>query len=170
MAGDSPYENQLREAKRLHSEGIEGNKRAVVAAYEKLAELRKSYPNHALIEAYYGSSLALMARDASSLLVKEEKAREGLDALNRAVELNPNDKEIRLLRGNVSLRLPDTFFQTARTAVEDFSFLLARQQADPRYLTPKQTKDVINHLITAYETIGRQDKVKEMKKLLSKRK
>lgn len=168
MMNDSSLERQLKDAKKLHSEGIEGNKKAVIKANEMLSKLRRSSPEHAVIEAYYGSSLALLARDAVGMLEKEEKAREGLDALNRAAAFDPNNKEIRFLRGNVCLRLPDSYFQTAQTAVEDFTFLFKRQQADSRYLSQKQWKEVLNNLMTAYQNIGKQDKVNEVKQHLSK--
>ncbi|MDQ6421683.1 hypothetical protein RB620_19845 [Paenibacillus sp. LHD-117] len=168
MAMDSYRENLLKEAKQLHSNGIEGDKKAVMSAYEKLLTLRGLEPNNAVIEAYYGSSLALLARDAVKLLEKEEKARTGLDALNRAVALDPNHKEIRLLRANVCLRLPDSYFQSAQTAIDDFSFLLARNQAKADFLTQKQVREILTKLSKAYQIAGKPDKAQQVLQRLAK--
>ena len=71
----------------------------MIKANEMLLKLREAEPDNALIEAYYGSTLVLLGRDAVKILEKVDKAEEGLDALNRAVSLDSNHKEIRLLRG-----------------------------------------------------------------------
>lgn len=167
MANDGSYEKQLTEIKKLHGEGVDGDQKAVKSANEKLAKLRRSQPGNAIIEAYYGSSLALLARDAVKLLVKEELARESLEALNRAVALDPNHKEVRLIRANVCLRLPDSYFETAQTAIEDFSFLLNRNQATEGYLTPNEVKEVLTDLGKAYQNAGRPEMVQHVAILLA---
>ncbi|MCR2808005.1 hypothetical protein [Paenibacillus soyae] len=168
MANDGSYENQLKEIKKLHREGVDGDQKAVKLANERLTKLRQSQPGNAIIEAYYGSSLALLARDAAKLTVKEELARESLEALDRAAAIDPGNKEVRLLRANVCLRLPDSHFQTAQTAIEDFSFLLNRNQAAAGYLTPVEVRDVLVNLGKAYETAGRADMAQHVALLLAR--
>jgi len=100
--------------------------------------------------------MALLGRDAAHPLEKAEKAQEGLDALNRAVSMDPTRKEIRLLRAHVCLRLPESFFRCSGTAIEDFTFLLERYAShatDP--LSPKQVQDFRRNLEVAYRNIGR---------------
>ncbi len=161
MANDGTYEKQLKDIRKLHSSGVNGDQKAVQQAHQKLAALRQAQPGNAVIEAYYGSSLALLARDTIKLLEKDELAREGLDALNRAVALDAGSKEVRLLRGNVCVRLPDSFFQTARIAIEDFTFLLHTNRASAGYLSASEVKDVLGHLIKAYESAGQPDMAKQ---------
>jgi hypothetical protein len=91
----------------------------VKSTNQELLKLCETEPDNPLIEAYYSSSLALLARDAVKPLEKADKAQEGLDALNRAVTLDPNQKEIWLLRANVCLRLPESFFHCSKTAHEE---------------------------------------------------
>ncbi|WP_415782834.1 hypothetical protein [Alicyclobacillus pomorum] len=98
----------FEEAKTLHNHGVGGDKKAVKEANAMLLKLREAEPDHAVIEAYYGSTLVLLGRDAVKILERADKAQEGLDALNRAVSLDPNHKEIRWLRGNICLRLPES--------------------------------------------------------------
>ncbi|CAG7650264.1 hypothetical protein PAESOLCIP111_06043 [Paenibacillus solanacearum] len=153
MANDK-QKKPLEEVKKLHAKGVDGDKKAAKNANEKLAKLREAEPSDALIEAYYGSSLALLARDAAKPLEKADKAQEGLDALNRAVKLDPGHKEIRLLRANVCVRLPESYFQCSRTAIEDFTFLLDRYKENSSYLSHKQVSEILRQLSTAYQNAG----------------
>ncbi|TLS50654.1 hypothetical protein FE782_18285 [Paenibacillus antri] len=152
MTKDNTVKKQLEEAKRLHSRGVDGDKKAVKNANEILRKLRELEPDNALIEAYYGSSMALLGRDAAHPLEKAEKAQEGLDALHRAVSMDPTRKEIRLLRAHVCLRLPESFFRCSATAIEDFTYLLEKKGDK---LTPKQAEELRQHLATAYRNAGK---------------
>ncbi|WP_168118932.1 hypothetical protein [Paenibacillus sp. HB172176] len=168
MVEGSNFEKRLKEAKKLHHAGTDGDKKAAKIANEKLVKLRRIAPEHALVEAYYGSSLALLARDSMRLPEKEELALAAIEALNHAVAMEPNQKEIRFLRANVSLRLPDDYFHTAQAAIEDFSFLLERYGADSTFLTAKQLKEVLNQLSEAYRIAGHLNKADEILQKLVK--
>ena len=157
MASENNLKEELKKAKKLHNKGVDGDKKAVQKAKDELLTLRQIEPNNALIEAYYGSSLALLARDAVRLLDKEEKAQEGLDSLNRAVSMDPNQKEIRLLRANVCLRLPEEYFSCSKIAIEDFTFLLNGYQRDSNYLSKDLVIDILKKLSKAYKNDGKPD-------------
>ncbi|WP_191559277.1 tetratricopeptide repeat protein [Metabacillus idriensis] len=158
MADQSVHMKQFEEAKTLHYNGVDGDKKAVIKANGMLLKLREAEPENALIEAYYGSTLVLLGRDAVKILERADKAQEGLDALNRAVSLDSNHKEIRLLRGNICLRLPESFFHCSETAIEDFTFLLDHYKENSNYLTPKQVREVLRNLSAAYQNAGKPDK------------
>jgi tetratricopeptide (TPR) repeat protein len=158
MADQSVHMKQFEEAKTLHNNGVDGDKKAVIKANEMLLKLREAEPDNALIEAYYGSTLVLLGRDAVKILERADKAEEGLDALNRAVSLDSNHKEIRLLRGNICLRLPESFFHCSETAIEDFTFLLDRYKENSSYLTQKQVREVLRNLGAACQNAGKPDK------------
>ncbi|RKN85315.1 tetratricopeptide repeat protein [Paenibacillus ginsengarvi] len=160
MAVDSAHWKQFEEAKTLHNKGVDGDKKAVIQANELLVKLREAEPNNALIEAYYGSTLVLLGRDAVKIMEKADRAQEGLDVLNEAITLDSNHKEIRLLRGNICLRLPESFFQCSETAIEDFTFLLNRNKENPGYLTPNQVPDILRNLSSAYQNAGKPDEAK----------
>ncbi|AIE59899.1 hypothetical protein [Bacillus methanolicus] len=138
--------------------GVDGDKKAVKIAYEIFLKLRKTEPDNALIEAYYGRTLALLGRDAVQPLEKADKAQEGLDSLNQEIPMDPNQKEIQLLRGNICLRLPESFFHCSETAIEDFTFLLDHYKENSNYLTPKQVREVLRNLSAAYQNAGKPDK------------
>lgn len=158
MAGQRVDMNKFEEAKTHHNHGVDGDKKAVVKANEMFLKLRETDPDNALIEAYYGSTLVLLGRDAVKILERVDKAEEGLDVLNRAVSLDSNHKEIRLLRGNICVRLPESFFQCSETAIEDFTFLLNHYKNNSNYLTTKQIQLVLRNLSTAYQNAGKPDK------------
>jgi hypothetical protein len=155
MKKNDTHMKQFEEGKMFLMKGVDGDKKAVKIAYEIFLKLRKSEPENALIEAYYGSTLALLGRDAVQPLEKADKAQEGLDSLNQAISMDPNHKEIRLLRANVCQRLPESFFHCSQTAIEDFSFLLERYKEDPSYLTNKQVRGLIKDLSAAYQNVGK---------------
>jgi len=162
MALDSKGKRQFEEARKLVHRGADGDKQAAAAAHEKLQKLIAADPHDALIKAYYGSALALLARDATKPLEKADLAQEGLDALHEAVAMNPADKEIRLLRANVCVRLPESFFYSSATAIEDFQYLLDRLQEEPNALTPKQVREILQNLSTAYQNVGKPKEAKEV--------
>lgn len=168
MAKDTATSIQFEEAKKLFKKGIDGDKRAVNAAYEKFNKLRAAAPRDALIEAYYGSSLTLLARDAVQPMDKAEKAQNGLDALDRAVSMDPNQKRIRLLRANVCVRLPEVYFQSSNTAIADFNFLLDRYQEDSDYLSKKQVVEILRNLVKAYQNAGKPAEAAAVLKRLAK--
>ncbi len=167
MAGDNAFKARLDEAIKRHSKGIQGDRLAAADAYARLSELRKADPNDALTEAYYGSSLALMARDETRILDKADKANQGLASLDRAVTMAPGNAVIRLIRANVCLRLPEDFFGRTQTAINDFNELLTRNQKKPGFLTPVQHKEALQGLAKAYESIGKLSQAKAVRQQLS---
>lgn len=154
MAKDRDSSKRYEEAKKLHKRGVDGDKKAVREAYELFASLRTREPGNALIEAFYGSTLTLLGRDAIQPLDKAEKAQNGLEALDRAVSMDPHQKRIRLLRGNVCMKLPEAYFQSSKTAIEDFTYLLDRYHEDPEYLNKKQAIEIMRNLSKAYMIAG----------------
>ncbi|WP_027085916.1 tetratricopeptide repeat protein [Cohnella panacarvi] len=167
MAGDNTFKTRLDEAIKRHGKGIQGDRQAAADAYAQLSELRKADPNDALTEAYYGSSLALTARDETRILDKADKANQGLASLDRAVAMAPGNAVIRLIRANVCLRLPEDFFGRTQTAINDFSELLARNEKKPGFLTPVQHKEALQGLAKAYESIGKLNQARSIRQQLS---
>jgi tetratricopeptide (TPR) repeat protein len=164
---DDEHKKLFDEAKKVLNKGVDGDKNAAISAFEKFSIFRKAYPDSALIEAYYGSAVALLARDAIHPLDKADKAQEGLDALDLAVSKDPNQKEIRLLRASVCVKLPESYFQRSITAIEDFNFLLNLYQKDPSSLSNKQVTEILKNLAAAYQNVGKLIEAKAILQLLS---
>lgn len=167
MADDQSQNKLFEEARKLLNKGVDGDKKAASSAFEKFSIIRQANPHSALIEAYYGSSVALLARDAVHPLDKADKALEGLDALDQAISKEPNHKEIRLLRASVCVKLPESYFHRSITAIEDFNLLLNHYKKDPNYLSQKQVSEILKNLAAAYQNIGKQDEAEAVLQRLS---
>lgn len=139
----------FNEAVALHHQSVQGSRHAAGAANERFARLLAAVPQSGLLTAYYGSTFALLGRDATDPEEGLRLAQQGLQLLDQAVALDPAHPEIRLIRAHVCLQLPETFFHRAHTAAEDLSYLLARQQADPASFTPQQSHDIAQLLHAA---------------------
>lgn len=168
MAGDNAFKTRFDAAIQRHNKGIKGDRQAVADAFAQLSALRAVEPGNALLEAYYGSSLALMGRDEKQILDKADKANQGLISLDRAVSMDPGNITVRLIRANVCLRLPENFFGRTKTAIDDFNELLTRNQTKPGLLTSAQHKEVLQGLAEAYETVGKPSQAKAIRQQLTK--
>jgi hypothetical protein len=144
-----PQNEPFNAAIELHNEGIMGNKQAVKSAYNSLKDLAKQDKNNLEIQAYLGSATTLLGRDANSVTDKMKYALEGLKLLDAVVETAPNLVIARLLRGNVSFRLPEMYFQRTSTAIEDFSFLVEAYEKDSSILTENEYNEVLKNVIEA---------------------
>ncbi|UOQ83662.1 hypothetical protein [Gracilibacillus salinarum] len=153
---------QLEEGRSYLLKSVDGDKKAVKRAHEIFSSLRGEAAGNALIEAYYGSTLALLGRDATKPIEKADFAQEGLDSLNKAISMDPNHKEIRLLRANVCLHLPDSFFQCSPIAIEDYSYLLQQYKKNPNYLSKQQLKEMHQELRNAFAQIEQSDQAKHV--------
>lgn len=102
-------ESSLQRAKRLYFEGVAGDGASAREAREILIELEKSSPEDPQVVGYSGS--ALLFQSATTLLVwrKGKLAKQGLERLDRAVDLASEDPELRFLRGISTFHLPGWF-------------------------------------------------------------
>lgn len=147
-------EQLLAEVKELHQQGVSGNKEAVEKAYRILKKICDLNIQNNLVEAYYGSILALLGRDAVDPLERLEKVRLGLKFLDNAAANEPDNIEIRILRGYVCIRLPEIFFHRTTTAVEDFTYIISRYENDPGIVTKEFYYRLLRDLASAYKTLG----------------
>ncbi|HHW39886.1 MAG TPA: tetratricopeptide repeat protein [Syntrophomonadaceae bacterium] len=161
-------EELFAEAVELHRRGIQGDKEAVAKAYELLVKVKELLPDNNLVEAYYGSTVTLLGRDAVDPIERFKKAVRGLKILDGAVSRDPENIEVRILRGNVCYRLPETYFHRTATAVEDFSYLVSRYEQDPSLFSQDYYFQLLYDLGAAYKNLGRnQEADSAWQKLLS---
>lgn len=146
---------QFEEGKMLIKKGGDGDKNAVNKANEIFSKLRKAAPDNALIEAYYGTTMLLIARDKISPLSKLKETIAGMKILDEAVSADPENSRIRLLRGRAAYRLPEKYFQRTQTAIEDYTFLIDREMQKEDFLNTEKYLQVNYELGEAYSRIGR---------------
>ena len=163
QTGNVEISNELQTAIRLHSEGVNGNKSAVLKAFDLFKSLYEKEPNNTEIAAYYGSATALMGRDETNLTKRMKYALSGLKLLDSVVEQSPNSSLVRFLRGNVCYRLPEMYFHRTDTAIEDFKFLVDLYEKDHSILTKSEYETVLNNLIKACATLNKTEESKHYK-------
>jgi hypothetical protein len=139
----------------LQKQGIEGDHNAVQKAFDILEEIRLFYPTNHLVEAYYGSVLTLLGRDALEPMERLEKVRNGLKFMDNAVQNEPDNIDIRIIRGYVCLRLPEVFFHRTQTAVDDFTYIITRYETEPNIISDTFYRKILRDLKQAYRTLGR---------------
>ncbi|MBM7572336.1 tetratricopeptide repeat protein [Aquibacillus albus] len=161
--------NQFEEGKMLIKKAGDGDKNAVNKANEIFSKLRKAEPDNALIEAYYGTTMMLTARDKISPLSRLKETIAGMKILDEAVSADPENSRIRLLRGRAAYRLPEKYFQRTQTAIEDYNFLIDREmQEEEGFLDTVKYLQLNYELGEAYSRIGRnQDAAMCWKRLIN---
>lgn len=103
---------------------------------------------HHLRIAYEGSFLCLQARDSLWPLRKWNRAQEGLELLDKAVQISPESVEVRVLRAAVTAHLP-SFFGRSAQAEKDLDWLEQIKSTEQfNTLTPKLQKFVHNFMKT----------------------
>lgn len=155
------------EAVNLHNLGVGGDKEAVEKAHEMFKQICAEDPDNHLAAAYLGSVTALLGRDHPNLNEKFRLATKGLKFLDQAVSKEPQNTEIRILRGHVCFNLPDMYFHRLTTAVEDFEFLISRYRRNKRIFTRDFYIKTIFDLGSAYKQLGRDEEAEAVwKKIL----
>ncbi len=149
----NPMDLLFAKAKELHQQGIDGDQNAVIEAFSLLERIRFFSPGNPLVNAFYGSTVALLGRDAIDPQERMEKAQAGLKILDNAVSQDPDNVEIRILRGYVSFKLPNIYFRRTKTAVEDFEYLISRYEQNPDTFTEEFYCQILYDLGTAYKTL-----------------
>jgi tetratricopeptide (TPR) repeat protein len=167
-AGTNAPNDLLQEAIRLHDAGAAGNdKEAVVKAYELLKKLNRENPDDPVINAYYGSITVLMGRDAIDPIKQLKGAKKGLKILDNVISGAPDNIQARILRGNVSFRLPEMLFRRTATAVEDFKYLVERYEQDKTVFSAEFYVQLLKNLSLAYKNLGKAEESKAIQDKLS---
>ncbi len=152
---DSQWEDLFRKAKDLFRAGVSGDRESVIQAYQILEKIKELAPEDTLINAYYGSALCLLGRDLAQPSQRFEKVLRGLKILNRAVQEEPENFEIRIIRGSVCLNLPEAYFHQNATAVEDFKFLVSYYEQNQDFLPADLCFQFLGNLGAAYQNLDR---------------
>lgn len=127
--GQSEAKEQFQKALDFHQKGVAGDSSAVVQALGLLGKLHDEYPEDSLILAFWGSASTLRARDAI-FYRKMGYLREGLEAIDRAVDMDPENPNVRVVRAVNSYQLPGMFGRRS-VAREDFEILLQWAEKNP---------------------------------------
>lgn len=151
------WEEKFDKGVEFYYRAIKGENNAAKEAHTLFSELITEQPNHTELMAYLGAVKALLARDTFDLREKGKYANEGLKYLDVAVLKNPSNAVIRMLRGNVSLHLPENRFRRTETAIEDFECLISMYDTNPQAIPESLCNETMKGLIQAYERLNKTD-------------
>lgn len=110
-----------------HNLGVEGDKKAVKRAKKLFQKLLELDPQNAEALAWYGSVLTLRGRDVLFPVSKLGYVSNGIKKMDKAVELAPDNINVRMVRTHNSLNLPGIFHRT-KIAITDFEHLLTLKE------------------------------------------
>lgn len=145
--------NTFDKAKNLHQSGVCGDKDSVLEAYRLLDEVRGLAPEDNLVTAYYGSVLCLLGRDITESNKRFEMVLRGLKILDQAFKNDPDNFEIRIIRGNIGVNLPEAYFHQNATAVEDFNYLVSYYEQNPDFFPAELYFQFLYNLGSAYQNL-----------------
>lgn len=100
------------------------NSEALKRAERLLTEILETKPDHVAALVYYGSLLTLKGRDALLPWNKLKYVERGCDKMDKAVQIDPQNINTRIVRAMNNINLPD-FFNRLPYCLEDFDFIKA---------------------------------------------
>ncbi len=102
--------------------GSQEDKHAVNKAEKYLCQFLNLDSKHGLALVYYGSVLTMKARDAFFPWDKMKYVKKGISRMDKAVYFEPDNPEVRLIRGINSISLP-SMFNRFSCGLEDFKHI-----------------------------------------------
>ncbi|MGA7159483.1 MAG: hypothetical protein WBZ48_00665 [Bacteroidota bacterium] len=142
-----------------HNQGVAGDDKAVEKGFTCFNKILELDPSNALGLAYRGSLWTLRARDAWWPFTKMKDVDNGVDEMDKAVDLAPDNISVRLVRGINSIHLP-SMFRRLPIALKDFDFMLN----DARFagFNPHLRSIIYYWAGVAFQSDGQRAKAKEL--------
>jgi tetratricopeptide (TPR) repeat protein len=152
-------ETLMKLGKIYHDQGVAGNDDAVDKGFTCLDKVLQIDPSNAIALAYRGSLWTLRARDAWWPFTKMKDVDKGIDEMDKAVDLAPDNITVRLVRGINSVQLPSMFHRLP-VALKDFEHMLN----DSRFtgFNPHLQSTIYCWAGIAYNSDGQTAKAKEL--------
>lgn len=133
----------------FHNIARDGGEEPVEKAIECFEYLEQKMPENSRLLAYLGSSYALKASYSESVADKMRFTNLGFDGLDYAVELAPDDFEVRLIRWTVNEAVP-SLFERDKYILEDLHKLDAIYQAT-------SSSWMAEHMIGVYDALQQKE-------------
>jgi tetratricopeptide (TPR) repeat protein len=149
-----------------HQEAVLGNEEAVNKAIDSLKKAQ-GINNSPVVKAWYGSALTLKAR-YSFVFGKIYYSKKGINILDEAINMVPENIEVRLLRGVNSVYLPNFIFHRLELAAKDLKFVINKSQDNSGTVNGEQLVTAHLNLGKYYEKKGRDElAIKEWQKVIN---
>ena len=151
------YDTAWKQAMEVYAQAAEGDKNAAIDALELFEKLFDRDPKNHVIEAYLGSANVLIGRDAAGPVNKFKYTNWGLKHLDHAVLSEPENIEIRSLRGKVCSQLSEMYFHRASTAIEDYRQIVSRYEQNEGSIPEEMYRESLLNLGAAFKSLGYMD-------------
>lgn len=122
-------------------------------AVEYLKKAHKQNPDDQLFFAVLGSATGMMGRDSSNIVTKMKGANKGINMIDRAIMKDPDNVLIRMIRANMSLRLPK-FFNRRKFAKVDLLHIEEIIKREPKKVSTAFNTEVHYRLGMIYKSDG----------------
>lgn len=134
------------EGKQLFYELISGQSKSTDASQRYWQRAADAQPDAVVPQAYLGATNMMASAHSRWLPTKGQLARTGLKQLDAAVAADPENVEVRFLRGMTSYNLPG-FFERGAIAAEDLAFVAgrAKEAVASQQLLPGQGAAALYH-------------------------
>lgn len=152
----------LQEGIKYHDMAVDGDKMASKAAFEILKKAYDENPTDPITEGYYGSSMALAARDSNDPGALFSDTIKGLQHIKHAVSKDMNNPKLRILRAFLTYNLPEAFFQMSDKAAKDFRFLKSAYEQDNSIFSKELYWKILYSLGDSYRKSGDADSAKKI--------
>lgn len=143
-----------------HGKAADGEKQAIEKAEPLFKKILDAEPNNAEVRAWYGSLLTIKGREDWFPPAKLFYVIQGIQQMDRAVELSPDSTSVRLVRGHTSVALPYAFGRN-NVAIKDFEYLLTLDESKPGQFDANTLAGIYLDLGKAYSQGGDKDKARE---------
>ncbi len=152
-------ETLMKLGKIYHDQGVAGNDDAVDKGFTCFDKILQIDPSSAIALAYRGSLWTLRARDAWWPFTKMKDVDKGVDEMDKAVDLAPDNISVRLVRGINSVNLPSMFHRLP-VALKDFEHMMS----DAKFagFNPHLQSTIYCWAGIAYNNDGQTAKAKEL--------
>jgi tetratricopeptide (TPR) repeat protein len=152
-------ETLMKLGKIYYDQGVAGNDDAVDKGFTCFDKVLQIDPSNAVALVYRGSLWTLRARDAWWPFTKMKDVDKGVDEMDKAVDLAPDNISVRLVRGINSVQLP-SMFRRLPIALKDFEYMMN----DARFtgFNPHLQSTIFCWAGIAYNNDGQPAKAKEL--------
>ena len=142
-----------------HGLAVGGNEKAGDLAETYLGRILEQNPRQTLAMAYYGSLMSVFARDAAEPWQKMEYMQTAMARMDKAVMLDPENVQVRLIRGGNSVNLP-AMFNRLDLAIEDLAKIESLMAEGKANLDPEATVTWACYYGMALSKKGQNDKAR----------
>jgi tetratricopeptide (TPR) repeat protein len=105
-----------------HGMALKDSKAYAKKAVQYLEQANQKKSDDTEVLCYFGSAYTLLAKDAGDLMSKSSYMNRGVEYMDKAVRMDPENISVRLIRANNSKNLPG-FLNRRSVAYEDFEYL-----------------------------------------------